>query len=61
MHHQEEKYIITWQSYSDHLREAQTEMMTSGEFANVTLVTLVTDDKQQVRAHQSDNSYSICT
>ena len=45
-----EKYTLTWQSYSDHLREALKEMMTSSEFADVTLVT---DDKQQIRAHRN--------
>ena len=43
MQHQE-KYTLTWNSYSDHLREALTEMMTSSEIADVTLVT---DDKQR--------------
>ena len=47
MQHQE-KYTLTWHSYSDHLREALTEMMTSSVFADVTLVI---DDKQQIRAH----------
>ena len=37
-------------SYSDHLREALNEMMISSEFADVTLVT---DDKQQIRAHRN--------
>ena len=45
-----QKYTLTWHSYSDHLREALTEMMTSSEFADVTLVT---DDKQQIRAHRN--------
>ena len=49
MKHQE-KYTLTWHSYSDHLRDALTEMMTSSEFADVTLVT---DDKQQIRAHRN--------
>ena len=49
MQHQE-KYTLTWHSYSDHLRDALTEMMTSSEFADVTLVT---DDKQQIRAHRN--------
>ena len=48
--HYQEKYTLTWQSYSDHLREALTEMMTSSEFADVTLVT---DDKQQIRVHRN--------
>ena len=55
MQHQE-KNILTWQSYSDHLREALTEMMTSSEFSDVTLVT---DDKQQIKAHR--NILSACS
>ena len=46
-HH--EKYTLHWHSYSDHLRGALSEMMLSSEFADVTLVT---DDKQQIRAHR---------
>ena len=49
MQHQE-KYTLHWHSYSDHLREALNEMMLSSEFADVTLVT---DDKQQIRAHRN--------
>ena len=49
MQHQE-KYTITWHNYSDHLREALREMITSSGFADVTLVT---DDKQQIRAHRN--------
>ena len=49
MHHQE-KYTLTWRSYSDHLRDALEDMMTSSEFADVTLVT---DDKQQIKAHRN--------
>ena len=45
-----EKYSLTWHSYSDHLREALKEMMTTNEFSDVTLVT---DDKQQIRAHRN--------
>ena len=47
---QMEKYTLQWPSYSDHLREALREMMTSSEFADVTLVT---DDKQHIRAHRN--------
>ena len=47
---QQEKCTLTWQTYSDHLREAMREMMTTSEFADVTLVT---DDKQQIRAHRN--------
>ena len=45
-----QKYTLTWRSYSDHLRETLKEMMTTTEFADVTLVT---DDKQQIRAHRN--------
>ena len=55
MQHQE-KYTLNWHSYSDHLREALNEMMLSSEFADVTLVT---DDKQQIRAHR--NILSACS
>ena len=55
MQHQE-KYNLTWDRFSDHLREALKEMMTSGEFADVTLVT---DDRQQIRAHR--NILSACS
>ena len=55
MQHQE-KYTFTWHSYSDHLKEALKEMMTSSEFADVTLIT---DDKQQIRAHR--NILSACS
>ena len=55
MQHQE-KYTFHWHSYSDHLREALNEMMISSEFADVTLVT---DDKQQIRDHQ--NILSACS
>ena len=55
MQHQENN-ILTWHSYSDHLREALSEMMTSSKFSDVTLVT---DDKQQIRAHC--NILSACS
>ena len=51
-----EKYTLKWHSYSDHLKEAFGDMMTSSEFADVTLVT---DDKQQIRAHR--NILSACS
>ena len=53
----QEKYTLTWHSsYSDHLKELLKEMMTSSQFADVTLVT---DDKQQIRAHR--NILSACS
>ena len=51
-----EKYTLTWHSCADHLKNALKEMMTSSEFADVTLVT---DDKQQIRAHR--NILSACS
>ena len=51
-----EKYTLTWHSCTDHLKNALKEMMTSSEFADVTLVT---DDKQQIRAHR--NILSACS
>ena len=52
----QEKLNLTWDTYSDHMREALKEMMTSSEFADVTLVT---DDKKQIRAHR--NILSACS
>ena len=49
MEHQE-KYNFTWHSYSDHLRVMMKEMMTSGDFADVTLVC---DDKIKIRVHKN--------
>ena len=49
MQHQE-KYNLTWHTYSDHLRGMMKEMMTSGDFADVTLVC---DDKKKIRAHRN--------
>ena len=51
-----EMYTLHWHSYSDHLREALNEMMISNEFADVTLVT---DDKEEIRAHR--NILSACS
>ena len=55
MQHQQ-KYTLHWHSYSDHLRETLNEMLLSSEFADVTLVT---DDKQKIRAHR--NIHSACS
>ena len=48
--HDRQGYNLSWHSYSDHLTDMLREMMASREFADVTLVT---DDKQQIRAHRS--------
>ena len=47
---QQEKYSLTWHTYSDYLRGMMQEMMTSEAFADVTLVS---DDKRTVKAHRS--------
>ena len=54
--HPQEMHTLTWNRYSDHLREMVNEMMTSSQFADVTLVT---DDKQLIRAHR--NILSACS
>ena len=54
--HYQDKYTLTWHSYSDHLKKTLREMMTSNAFADVTLVT---DDKQQIMAHR--NILSACS
>ena len=50
MQHHEKYTTLHWHKYSDHLRETLSEMMISSEFADVTLVT---DDKQQMKAHRN--------
>ena len=47
---EQDKCKLTWHTYQDHLREMMQEMMTSHEFADVTLVS---DDKQAVNAHRN--------
>ena len=53
---QQEKYKLSWNTYSDHLREMMKEMMTSDIY---TYVTLVCDDKKQLKAHR--NILSACS
>ena len=52
----QEKYTLTWQTYPDHLRGMMQEMMTSENFADVTLVC---DNKKTVGAHR--NILSACS
>ena len=51
-----EKYAFKWHTYTDHLREMMKEMMTSEDFADVTLVS---DDKKIIKAHR--NILSTCS
>ena len=52
----EEKYNVTWHSYTDHLKSMMKELMMSEDFSDVTLVT---EDKKQIRAHI--NILSACS
>ena len=52
----DKKYTLTWHTYTDHLREMMHNMMTSKDFADVTLVC---DDKKTIRAHR--NILSACS
>ena len=46
----QDKYTLKWHAFPDHLRAVMKEMMTSEDFANVTLVS---DDKKTIKAHKS--------
>ena len=46
----QEKYSLTWHTYSDHLRGMMEELMMNEDFADVTLVT---EDKKQIKANAS--------
>ena len=51
----QEKYSLSWQAYSDHLREMMQEIM-NDDFADVTLIS---EDKKQIKAHK--NIVSACS
>ena len=51
-----EKYSLTWHNYSDHLSSMMKELMMNEEFSDVTLVT---EDKQQIKANI--NILSACS
>ena len=51
-----DKYSLTWQTYSDHLKSMMKELMINGDFADVTLVT---EDKKHIKAHM--NILSACS
>ena len=46
----QEKYSLAWHSYSDHLRSMMKDLMINKDFADVTLVT---EDKKQIKANIS--------
>ena len=45
----QEKFDLTWHTYTDHLREMLHDMMTSNELTDVTLVS---EDKKKFKAHK---------
>ena len=51
-----EKYSLSWQNYSDHLRIMMKELMMNEDFSDVTLVT---DDKKHINANI--NILSACS
>ena len=52
----QEKYSLTWHTYSDHLRSMMKELMMNEDFADVTLIT---EDKKQIKANI--NILSACS
>ena len=44
----QEKYSLTWQTYSDHLKSMMKELMMNEDFSDVTLVT---EDKKHIKAN----------
>ena len=46
----QDKYTLTWHAFPDHLRGVMKAMMTSEDFADVTLVS---DEKKTIKAHKS--------
>ena len=45
----QEKFNLTWHTYTDHLRQMLNDMMSSNELADVTLVS---EDKKKFKAHK---------
>ena len=44
----QEKYTLTWHTYSDHLKTMMKELMMNEDFSDVTLVT---EGKKQIKAN----------
>ena len=51
-----EKYSVKWHAYSDHLKSMMKELMMNEDFSDVTLVT---EDKKQIKANI--NILSACS
>ena len=47
---EEEKYSLTWNAYTDHLREMLHDMRVSNNFTDVILVC---EDKKHIKAHRN--------
>ena len=52
----QEKYTLTWHTYSEHLRKMMKELKSNDDFADVTLVT---EDKKHIQAQR--NILSACS
>ena len=52
----QEKYSLTWHTYSDHLKSMMKELMMNEEFSDVTLVS---EDNNHIKAHR--NILSACS
>ena len=46
----QEKYSLTWHSYSDHLKNMMRELMMNEDYSDITLVT---EDKKQIQANRN--------
>ena len=51
-----EQYSLSWHAYSDHLKNMMKELMMNEDLSDVTLVT---EDKKQIKAHI--NILSACS
>ena len=52
----QEKYSLTWHSYSDHLKNMMKELMMDEDYSDITLVS---EDKKRMKANR--NILSACS
>ena len=52
----QEKYSLTWQTYTDHLKSMMKELMINEDYSDVTLVT---EDKKQIKANINILTFSV--
>ena len=50
MYQDKENFNVSWHNYPEHLRDMLEDMISDDSFADVTLVT---DDKKQLKAHRN--------